>query len=130
MSSETRSCRRLAPARAARIRIQGPGRKSGGSTDEFALDQGVSLSHPWSGANRPSDFCLIFAPSMSYGAPESLSSSIIQFCSSEMVLSSSPHHDCCDARAASGSGHFRPINDVCAMSAFHPIATELLHYCK
>jgi len=27
-------------------------------------------------------------------------------------------------------GHFRPINDVCAMSAFHPIATELLHYSK
>jgi hypothetical protein len=27
-------------------------------------------------------------------------------------------------------GHFRPINDICAMSAFHPIATELLHYGK
>jgi hypothetical protein len=27
-------------------------------------------------------------------------------------------------------GHFRPINDVCAMSAFHPIAAELLHYGK
>ncbi len=27
-------------------------------------------------------------------------------------------------------GHFRPINDVCAMSAFHPIATKLLHYGK
>jgi len=27
-------------------------------------------------------------------------------------------------------GHFRPINDVCAMSAFHAIATELLHYGK
>jgi len=26
-----------------------------------------------------------------------------------------------------GSGHFRPINDVCAMFAFHPIATKLLH---
>ena len=25
-------------------------------------------------------------------------------------------------------GHFRPTNDVCAMSAFHPIATKLLHY--
>ena len=24
-------------------------------------------------------------------------------------------------------GHFRPINDVCAMSAFHPTATKLLH---
>jgi hypothetical protein len=22
-------------------------------------------------------------------------------------------------------GHFRPINDVCAMSAFHPIETKL-----
>jgi hypothetical protein len=30
----------------------------------------------------------------------------------------------------SALGHFRPINDVCAMSAFHPIATELLHYGK
>jgi hypothetical protein len=27
-------------------------------------------------------------------------------------------------------GHFRPIDDVCAMSAFPPIATELLHYGK
>ena len=27
-------------------------------------------------------------------------------------------------------GHFRPINDVCAMSAFHPIATKFLHYGK
>jgi hypothetical protein len=27
-------------------------------------------------------------------------------------------------------GHFRPIDDVCAMSAFRPIATELLHYGK
>jgi hypothetical protein len=27
-------------------------------------------------------------------------------------------------------GHFRPINDVCAMSAFHPIATKLLQYGK
>ena len=27
-------------------------------------------------------------------------------------------------------GHFRQINDVCAMSAFHPIATKLLHYGK
>jgi hypothetical protein len=25
-------------------------------------------------------------------------------------------------------GHFRPIDDVCAMSAFPPIATELPHY--
>ena len=25
-------------------------------------------------------------------------------------------------------GHFRQINDVCAMSAFHPIATDLLHH--
>src|SRR5580704_17759194 len=24
----------------------------------------------------------------------------------------------------SGSGHFRPINDVCVISAFHPIATK------
>ena len=31
---------------------------------------------------------------------------------------------------ASLHGHFRPINDVCAMSAFHPIATKLLHYGK
>ena len=31
---------------------------------------------------------------------------------------------------ASLHGHFRPINDVCAMSAFHPIATKLLHYVK
>jgi hypothetical protein len=30
----------------------------------------------------------------------------------------------------SESGHFRPINDVCAMFAFHPIATKLLHYGK
>ena len=30
----------------------------------------------------------------------------------------------------SGSGHFRPINDVCAMSVFHPIPTKLLHYGK
>jgi hypothetical protein len=27
-------------------------------------------------------------------------------------------------------GIFRPINDVCVMSAFHPIATKLLHYGK
>lgn len=27
-------------------------------------------------------------------------------------------------------GHFRPINHVRAMSAFHPIATGLLHYGK
>jgi hypothetical protein len=27
-------------------------------------------------------------------------------------------------------GHFRPIDDVCAMSVFHPIATKLLHYRK
>jgi hypothetical protein len=27
-------------------------------------------------------------------------------------------------------GHFRPIDDVCAMSAFHQIATKLLHYGK
>jgi hypothetical protein len=27
-------------------------------------------------------------------------------------------------------GHFRRINDVYAMSAFHPIATKLLHYGK
>jgi hypothetical protein len=27
-------------------------------------------------------------------------------------------------------GHFRPIDDVCAMSAFPPIAAELLHYGK
>jgi hypothetical protein len=27
-------------------------------------------------------------------------------------------------------GHFRQINDVCAMSAFHPIATKLLRYDK
>jgi hypothetical protein len=32
--------------------------------------------------------------------------------------------------AVSELGHFRPINDVCAMSAFHPIATKLLHYGK
>jgi len=25
-------------------------------------------------------------------------------------------------------GHLRPIDDVCAMSAFPPIATDLLHY--
>jgi hypothetical protein len=25
-------------------------------------------------------------------------------------------------------GHFRPINDVGPMSAFHPIATKLLHH--
>jgi hypothetical protein len=33
-------------------------------------------------------------------------------------------------RPESASGHFRPINDVCALSAFHPIATKLLHYGK
>ena len=27
-------------------------------------------------------------------------------------------------------GHFRQINDVCAMSAFHPSATKLLRYDK
>jgi hypothetical protein len=27
-------------------------------------------------------------------------------------------------------GHFRPIDDICAMSAFHPIANKLLHYGK
>ena len=27
-------------------------------------------------------------------------------------------------------GHFRPIYDFCAMSAFYPIATKLLHYSK
>jgi hypothetical protein len=27
-------------------------------------------------------------------------------------------------------GHFRPFNNVCVMSAFHPIATKLLHYGK
>ena len=27
-------------------------------------------------------------------------------------------------------GHFRPIDDVRAKSAFHPIATKLLHYGK
>jgi hypothetical protein len=32
--------------------------------------------------------------------------------------------------AMSETGHFRPINDVCAMSAFHSIATKLLHYGK
>jgi hypothetical protein len=30
--------------------------------------------------------------------------------------------------ATSELGYFRPINDVCAMCAFHPIATKLLHY--
>jgi hypothetical protein len=30
----------------------------------------------------------------------------------------------------SAQGNFRPINDVGAMSAFHPIATKLLHYGK
>jgi hypothetical protein len=30
----------------------------------------------------------------------------------------------------SAPGHFRQINDVCAMSAFRPIATKLLHYGK
>jgi len=34
------------------------------------------------------------------------------------------------AAPMTASGHFRPINDVCAMSAFHPFATELLHYGK
>ena len=32
--------------------------------------------------------------------------------------------------AHSPLGHFRPINDVCATSAFRPIATKLLHYDK
>ena len=32
-----------------------------------------------------------------------------------------------EPHASAAMGHFRPINDVCAMSAFHPIATELLH---
>ena len=27
-------------------------------------------------------------------------------------------------------GQFRPINDVCMMSAFHPFGTKLLHYGK
>jgi hypothetical protein len=30
----------------------------------------------------------------------------------------------------SALGHFRPSHGVCAMSAFHPIATKLLHYGK
>lgn len=33
-------------------------------------------------------------------------------------------------RSTSGLGHFRRIDDVYAMSAFHPIATKLLHYGK
>jgi hypothetical protein len=33
-------------------------------------------------------------------------------------------------RLTSERGHFRPINDVCATSAFHRIATKLLHYSK
>ncbi len=32
--------------------------------------------------------------------------------------------------ARTAVGHFRPINDVCVMSAFHPIATKSLHYGK
>ncbi len=32
--------------------------------------------------------------------------------------------------AMSRMGHFRPINDVCAISAFPSIATKLLRYGK
>jgi hypothetical protein len=28
----------------------------------------------------------------------------------------------------SAMGHFRPFNNVCVLSAFHPIATKSLHY--
>jgi len=35
-----------------------------------------------------------------------------------------------DAHSTSATGLFRPINDVCAMFAFRPIATKLLHYGK
>jgi hypothetical protein len=32
------------------------------------------------------------------------------------------------SHSISASGHFRPIDGVCAMSAIHPISTKLLHY--
>jgi hypothetical protein len=56
---------------------------------------------------------------------------VMGICSSPQLQKIAIHWlDCCETPSNSEMGHFQPIDDVCAKSAFHPIATELLHYGK